>query len=178
MMFELVKSYEIAKSENNTILRFVFVNYTKWRLKHIFFKKFNIYDIKFDKNIMYDFFQLYNFIDENDKDFLKQNFKVPYIISATSEIGMFDIKYYEFEIKIRIDSFNLFHIVIANKYENNSILDFYADDYVLNNGTKNKIKEIIFMAIYNYCVSYIYGEKSKLYIDDASYITYLKNLYI
>lgn len=172
-MFELFKAYETAKSEKNKFLRKVYIKYTRYRLKRSFFDKFDLSNIEFNKNLLQEFFQLYNCT----KDFVNENINVNYpFISVTNiDNGKFSVNYFSYNIFITLayDEYNT--DIIGNDYGGRMITHLVFNDKSTNYAY---VKKIILMAIYNYCVSYIYGYKSNLYKDDESYVNKIKDLSI
>lgn len=164
-MFELVTAYEIAKSEENPILRKLCIMYTKNKLKNVFFKKFDIHHISITDGFLNELYQLYDCIGYR---FINEEY--PYIKRISENRSIF-IKYYEYDILITVLR-NQYNIDISK--DNTHTITIHPDKKYFD---VFFIKEILLMVIYNYCVSYIYGENSDLYIDDDSYRNSLRDLF-
>lgn len=168
-MFELVKAYELAKNEEDKYLRFIYIKYTKWKLKHCFFKKFDIYNTRLDYSLFLEAIQIYNCIsDECDID----EFIYPIINRAKDNKIL--IIFHQYVIKIILLNKTYFQIDIENT-DNDTMYSSTINEDGINN---HFFKQIFFMAIYNYCVLYVYGKNSKLYLDNKSYIKNIYDLYI
>lgn len=167
-MLELVKAYEIAKGEQNKFLRYVYIKYTKYKLKKSFFNKFD-FKLTANEDLLNEFIGMYKCIN----DHVNINKSYPYVedINFSNEIH---ISYCYFSIYLSYIHSN-FKINIVDHGNNNSNLTIQLDENEFN---KSSYKAILIIAIYNYCVSYIYGYKSKLYVHDKSHMYDLKNLYI
>ena len=172
-MFELFRVYETAKSEENKLLRKLVIRYTKKELRKSFFNKFYIDKIEIDKNLLVEFMQLYKSIGFTEH--IDQNCKYPHIFLVDPLRECIEIRYYGFAINIQIVNDDEYKVDILFTPKNTNSLTTYLRLNVLN---LTVFRPIILMAIYNYCVSYIYGFKSDLYIDDAQYIQRLYDLYI
>lgn len=169
-MFELMKAYEIANSEENKLLRSIYLAYTRIVLKRSFFNKFGLDLMDIDKDLLNEFIQLYNCVNESvtvDRAF-------PYIEKIINNNQIF-IKYYYFKICISYVILD-YQIIIIDEMNDNAYISLQLTEDQLNS---YPYKEIIFMAIYNYCVSYIYGfTKINMFMGDTKYASYLKQLYI
>lgn len=170
MMFELVRAFETAKSEKNKFLRFICVNYTKHKLKSVFFKKFDINSIEITKEFLEEFFQIYNCI--SSEMFGYTNTKYPIVIGTTAEYKYIYISYYDFNIDIKVLN-NEFNVEIIDP-ETNGVTTIHPEMRYLN---LSPLRPIILIAIYNYCVAYIYGKNSKLYKKNMDYLNYLYDLH-
>lgn len=174
-MFELFRVYETATNEKNKLLRTMYTKYAKAKLKSIFFKKFNIHNesLEVNRDLLLEFFQLYQCICDK----VVINDEYPHVYKIDSKKEILCIRYYNFEITIKMinDEYNI-NIDCKRDYSSETIfsLSFHPDTKYLN---MTFLREIILMTIYNYCVSYIYGKNSELYIDDRKYITNLFNMH-
>lgn len=173
-MFELLQAYETAKNEKNKFLRFFYVNHVKHKLKKDFFEKFayNINNFGTDKELIEEF---YNFFDcTYDGIHTRMNTsKSPYITYASGIFSKIHIRYgnqYEIKFKIFEDSIDIELIDIQKSI----IVSIHPDNKVFYDSLFSRI---IIMAIYNYCVAYIYGKYSKLFINDDRYINQILNMY-
>lgn len=171
-MFELLQTYETANHEKNDILRFIYIKYIRHKLKSSFFGPFkkSIKSMRLNKELLDEFFQFYQCTQINTV-FRYDNTELRPTINFVSEYGSINIFYYDYRIKFNIfnDHCNItvepyFDMPITIHPE---ISSFYSGFFA----------EIIIMAIYNYCVRYIYGNKSKLYVNDMSYIYMINNFY-
>ena len=175
-MFELVKACELAKGEKHIFLRFIYTHYTKWALKHAFFEKFDIYTMRVDRKLINEFFQLYDCVNSYAMLDQRQNTLYPYISTVFTDKKVINIQYYNFKIKISMSTLiDEFTVAVTDLGYQNSNLSFHVNEELIN---KSCMREIILMTIYNYCVAYIYGNKSSLYIDDRSFIKTIKDFYI
>lgn len=181
-MFEILKAVETAKSEKNKLLRFFYLNYVKFKLKNTFFKRFDVYmlfnDIRNTRQLLGEIWQMTT-CQGKCRVGLGLNSKTyhPYINYINNYTLAFDhificVNYYGFEIGLSINHDEF--IVKVNWLHDDSSIESWT--YTGPN-LPYYIKEIIFMAIYNYCVGYIYGKESKLFKDDESYIENLKELF-
>ena len=175
-MFELAKAYEIARTEKNKFLRFFYLIYTKRKLKSSFFDKFDIEKMVINKDFLMEFLYIYKSIGFTDQDkiYLKINKKYPHVILVDPQLQWIELEYYGFGIDIKIVSDDNFNISILRTPKTTDSITHHIDTAVLN---MSMFKPIILMTIYNYCVSYIYGYNSSLYIDDKQYIDRLYDLY-
>lgn len=171
MMFELMNALETARNINNGFLRWCVEKYTKFRLKKVFFEKFDINNIDLNIRFIHEFYRFYDCIC-ND---IWVNDKFPYICNINTDREIIRIKYYNFTIRIK---FHFDH----QDYSMN-IIDSDNDYKVISThsgiGTNewSNIKEIFLISIYNFCVAYVYGPQSDLYMDNKSYVEYLKDLF-
>lgn len=176
-MFELLQAYETATHEKNKVFRFVYTKYVRHKLKTAFFKKFrnSIYSIKLDKNLIEEFRQFYN-CAYSDVESLGANFSwttTPYIDFIT-QIGTVHVYYEKYRIKYKFldDSCD---IEIEEKHGLEDSLLVHPENDIFY---ESFYAEILIIAIYNYCVSYIYGSKSKLFIEDDTYMKNLRVVYL
>ena len=176
-MFELVRAYEVAKNEENKLLRYFYLRYTKRKLKRIFFDKFNIETITLNRDLIREFLQVYSSIEQDrvTRIHSRVNNTYPHIFSANIQTESIEMRYYGFGIRIQIIGINDFNVSILFTPTNLSDFTIYPDTRYLNISV---FKPIILMAIYNYCVSYIYGYESDLYIDNHQYIDTLYDIHI
>ena len=175
-MFELLQAYETATHEKNKVFRFVYTKYVRHKLKTAFFKKFrnSIYNIKLDKNLIEEFRQFYMCTHHNIR-----TPKVVYVnsipfVDMFSVFSTIHIKYdiYHMKYKFLDDSCD---IKIENRYAVDVELSVHPENEIFYEGF---YAEILIIAIYNYCVAYIYGTKSKLYISDSTYINKIRAIYL
>ena len=177
-MFELLQAYETATHEKNKVFRFVYTKYVRHKLKTVFFKKFknSIYSIELDKNLIEEFKQFYSctydvahyLIPRADAPSIR-----PYVDYITGK-GTIYVHYDKYRIKYAFldDSCD---IEIDTKYGKESALLVHPENDIFY---ESFYSEILIIAIYNYCVSYIYGSKSKLFIEDDTYMKNLRVVYL
>lgn len=171
-MFELLQLYETAKHEKNKVLRFFYLNHVRRSLKNKYFNKFkfNILSnmISLDENLLAEFAQFYGCMN-----YIKRGGD-PYMISISESADLIYVRYQQYLLKYKLLE-NTCDIDIGNSDLNKSILIHPADKETFYSGL---FAVIILMAIYNYCVAYIYGENSKLYINHKSWAGKIESMFI
>lgn len=168
-MFEILKIFETIKNIDNPIVRMIYMKYTKYRLKKIFFNKF-IETIDLSNELLYEFFQFFKCTFEN----MDINNKYPFVCNVDIDHCILYIEYYDYNIQIKIHD-NSCDIEVKYRYKRYTTVSLQTDIRHLN---LTPFREIILMTIYNYCVSYIYGLESNLYCKNDVYIDYLEDLFI
>lgn len=168
-MFELLQAYETANNEKNKVLRFFYLKHVRKTLKKTFFKPFkdSICNMTLDKALLDEFSQFYQCTNHDVYTGLnKEEPNLHYLLE-----NIFYIFYNEAYIRYKF-------------MENNCDIDIeFATGYTVSTHPENEVfytsilATIILMAIYNYCVSYIYGKNNELYISDNSYIETIKSMY-
>lgn len=169
-MFELLQAYETAKHEKNTALRFIYKNYVRHKLKSVFFEPFKdrIHCMEFNKDLIEEFTQFYNCTNSNVITGCNKENPYVFCISRLNTMSIFyDVyvirfKFMDTVCNIEVERPNGKTVSIHPENEK-----FYTSFFA----------EIIFMAIYNYCVTYIYGKNSRLYINNDLYIEKIKSMY-
>lgn len=158
-MFELVKAYESARREPNAFLRYFYIIYTKYKLKKIFFDKFSS-SLEVNAHFFEEFKQFYQCTFSSILFITSccERNECAYIFMRHNK---FVVRYKGYAIKLNI--LDNFYSIEIDRY--NEALSIQQNVEIFNMGW---IKEIIIMGIYNYCVAYIYGRKSKLYKDENS----------
>jgi len=170
VMFELLNAYETAKHEKNEFFRFFYVRYVRHKLKNSFFKPFKevLGNMTLDKKLLEEFRQIFNCVGipgTENCDTLK--IKIRFVGSS----GAIYLSYYDYDISYR-DKGDHYDIFIENEQYRQISIHPEVDNF------ENSIyAAILLMAIYNYCVTYIYGKHSKLYINDDIYVEKLKYMY-
>ena len=161
-MFELMRARESAKNERNKFLRYFLMKYTEIRLRSIFFNRFDIKspDLVINKEFFDEFFQFYNCT----KDGTASNFNYAQIIDINIERQMMIVRYKNHRFYITMNSDECTIVIKQYHFEEDTLSTTIIVDY--NIFKSNIPGTIILMAIYNYCVSYIYGVKSNLYKDE------------
>lgn len=163
-MFELFTAYEMAKNEKNSISKFIYIKMLKFSLKKNFFRKYRalvLQHIPVDLNSIDEFIQFHactsNEIDINTTYTYINNVKDngTFIVNVPGD-NTYTIQIICYEDKsIKIDL----------TYKGKDINDSYSACYDINSDYAIKVvSDILLPAMYNYCVSYIYGSKSDLYI--------------
>ena len=176
-MFELVRAYEIARSEKNKFLRYFYLKYTKKKLKTYFFNKFDIENMTLNKDLLDEFFHVYQLIDlreQGEIDLLQVNREYPHIDLVDPNSQYMNLMYYGFDIVIKKIDDDDFIVSILRTPKDANTITLHPNTEVLN---LMIFRPIILMTIYNYCVAYIYGSNSNLYIDDKRYIQRLYDFY-
>lgn len=168
-MFEILKIFETIKNIDNRIVRMIYMKYTKYRLKKIFFNKF-IETMDISNELLYEFFQFFKCTFES----MDINDKYPFVCNIDIDRCILYIEYYDFNIQIKILS-NSYDIEIKSRQKEYKATTIHTEIRYLN---LTPFREIILMTIYNYCVSYIYGLESNLYCKNDVYIDYLEDLFI
>ena len=170
-MFELLQAYETAKHEKNIVLKFIYKNYVRYRLKSAFFRPFRerIHSMEFNNDLLEEFNQFYNCTSK--LVYTGVNNEEPYIFYISSDSNVYIITYNNYQFRFKF-------------LENNCDIEVERDDgKILSIHPENKkfyssfFSKIILMAIYNYCVSYIYGKNSKFYINNNYYVEHIKSMY-
>lgn len=167
-MFELMRAYETARNEKNKFLRFIYTKYTKYKLKKVFFNKFNILNMEINKELVFEFFQFFRCTYEEVMD--NMNEKYPYFCTVDIGRHIMYIQYYDYFINIKVRN-DRYDIEILNDYSDRGVTIHPNNEYI----NLSPIREIILISIYNYCVSYIYGLNSDLYMHHTS--TYIHDLF-
>lgn len=159
-MFELMRVHEAAKNEKNKFLRYFLLKYSNYRLKKSFFNKFDIKspDFEINKDFFTEFFQFYN-CTSND---VMCKTLYPRILNIDVHRNLIVVNYKYFRIYATIKDDEC--IIGISKYMIDVAKTTISIDYKIFK--HNILGTIILMAIYNYCVSYIYGLNSDLYMDD------------
>lgn len=169
-MFELFRVYELAKNETNKLFRFFCIKYVKHELKHKFFDRYkkSIEEerIKLNPDLLNEFIQFYNCLDK--QYYVKRNREVTYVTGVIRNNKGLEVNNKEYSIRVMITSDNDIEVVLsADKYLSGDItfiLDGLSDDRY--ESVYSKItNEVVLRAMYNYCVSYVYGKDSKLYME-------------
>ena len=168
-MFEILKIFETIKNIDNPIVRLLYMIYTKYRLKKIFFKKF-ITNTNISNELLYEFFQFFKCTFEN----IDLNDKYPLVCNVDIDRCILYIEYYNFIIHIKIID-KSYDIIVKSRTKGYDTTTIHTEIKYLN---LTPFREIILMTIYNYCVSYIYGFESNLYCKNDVYIDYLEDLFI
>ena len=169
-MFELLQAYETAVHEDNIFLRFIYKKYVRHKLKSVFFYPFKerMHYIEFNKDLIEEFTQFFNCTHKDV--FTGTNKENPYMFYISSlntmsiyyDMYLIRFKFMENNCDIEVERPNGKTVSIHPENEK-----FYSSFF----------SEIILMAIYNYCVSYIYGKNSKLYIKHNYYIEQIRSMY-
>lgn len=167
-MFEILKIFETIKNIDNAIVKMIYMKYTKYRLKKIFFNKF--IEMNISNELLYEFFQFFKCTFEN----IDINDKCPFVRNVDIDRCILYIEYYDFNIQFKILD-NSYDIEVKYKYKRHDTVSLHTEIRYLN---LTPFREIILMTIYNYCVSYIYGFESNLYCKNDVYIDYLEDLFI
>ena len=165
-MFEVLQAYETAIHEKNILLRFIYTNRVKRSLKKTFFKKFkaSIRNMKLEKSFIEEFNQFHECTKIiNNKDFCV------YQLSYNKNLY---INYYRYELKFKFLERNC-DVEIRDKRSNRAVV-LHPEDATFYSSLFSKI---ILSAVYNYCVLYVYGEQSDLFIDDDKYVESIKSMY-
>lgn len=170
-MFEILQVFETAKHEKNKYLRKLYTKYTQYKLKKVFFKKmkYNIKYMELDNNLLREFKQFYLCTRGNVGQY-KGNSRI--FLVSDDPYNLFMIDYYDYTIHFLFLEEGC-DIEINKMISHKSVLIHPEYDEVYSSFWK----EIILSAIYNYCVWYIYGKESNLYINTKSYIDILKSKY-
>ena len=168
-MFEILKIFETIKNIENPVVRMIYMKYTKYRLKKIFFDKF-ITNTDLSNELFYEFFQFFKCTYES----IGINDKYPFVCNVDNDCHILYIEYYDFDINIKIldKSYDIIIKSISRGYDTTTL---HTEIRYLK---LTPFREIILMTIYNYCVSYIYGLGSNLYCKNDVYMDYLKDLFI
>ena len=173
-MFELLQAYETAKHEKNKVLRFFYTKYVRHKLKTSFFDKlrYNIYhmNLKLDRALIDEFIQFYRCVFDIVK--IGEPEYRPYLIEfsqlwniniACQDNNHIRYRFLDDSCDIEVIDYKQGSVIRHLEYD-----AFYISIYA----------EILIIAIYNYCVSYIYGSKSKLFIEDDTYMKNLRVVYL
>ena len=176
-MFELLQAYETARHEKNTLFRFIYTRYVRHRLRSSFFIPFknNINGVILNRELIDEFNQFYDcthFNNFNNIDTVitgvnKENPYMNYITESRCMIIYYDM----YRIVFRFAE-NVCDIDVERP--NGKTVSVHPENKRFYTGF---FAEIIIMAIYNYCVTYIYGKHSDLYINDDRYIEVLKSMF-
>ena len=169
-MFELLQAYETAKNERNHIFRLFYTSYVKHKLKKSFFKPFknSINGMILNESLIEEFYQFFDCTSKNV--YTGTNDENPYTFYASSTSGIY-IYYDEYFLKFKFMENNC--DINIEKSTGQSVF-IHPENEKFYSGF---FAEIIIMAIYNYCVSYIYGKYSKLYINHNSYLDKINSMY-
>lgn len=172
-MFELMKAIETAKNEPNRFLRFIYLKYVRYTLKHTFFKKFDVNTIKIDKNFLSMFKQFRDCHISRDEVYGTSH--DPFVnemhnVNSNTFIVVYHMGYL-IVLYPAMDEYEIQIVYYNDTSKCNDICRFSTPNPPLF------LKEIIITAIYNYCVEYVYGSKSDLFKTDLSYEDKLKELF-
>ena len=166
-MFELLNAYETARNEKNEFFRFFYIRYVRHKLKKSFFKPFKeiINSMALDKKLLVEFRQLFNCVGVQDPNNLNYTH-----INFVLDNGDIMVSYYDYTI-LYMDKENHYDIQIENMNRN---IIIHPENAVFEHSL---FSIILIMAIYNYCVTYIYGKYSSLHIDNYKYVETIKSTY-
>lgn len=174
-MFELVQAYELAKNEKSKILKPFVVSYTRYKLRKVFFEKFDYQKIFMTKELLKEFFMIYKAINKDDKVYLSNESvmsRYPHIIYANDTSNTIRFEYHRYVISIVINE-NGYNIYVSDK--NDKEISYHnLDEDTFKLTTFN---QLLAMVVYNYCVLYVYGFVSDLYIDNPNYIKVIEAMY-
>lgn len=170
-MFELMNALETARNIDNKFLRWCMVKYTKFRLKNIFFKKFDTNNIVLDYNLINEISRFHACVDYD----IWMNSNAPNMYYVDIDKSMMGIQYYNFKLIIQFFSNHKDYCVLIRNNKNGNKEITYHPGIRLDEWMP--IREIFFISIYNYCVAYTYGQDSDLYINDKSHIGYLEDMF-
>ena len=166
-MFEILRAFETAKNEKNKFLRSFLIRYTRHKLKSSFFERFNVEDIPLTRELLSEFVQFCECTGIASSD------SEPFPYYTDIEKVTIHLSYNIYLLSIKVKS-NEYEIEVTATLKNASVT-MSMDEEKLN---LNFLKEIFLMAIYNYCVAYIYGKKSSLYKWEPKYIKPLDELFL
>lgn len=170
-MFEVFKVYELAKNEKNKLFRFFCIRYVKRELKHKFFDRYRQYVVEgkmwLRPESLNEFIQFY----ECTNDTIVNNEFVPQITVSDDILDIKDEGYHvtakchwsdtniRCTLRYDVDHVDLAFYMHDDDFSRTSAMEYYTHYKLIAN-------DIIFKAMYNYCVSYVYGENSDLYIKE------------
>lgn len=173
-MFEILRAYELAKNEKNKLFRFFYTKYTKYKFKRIFDKMSDIIstesniELFVNEELINEFIQFVNCTFDD----IDLNKSYPYL-RYISKYNVILCQYGNIHIGLKIINHELYYTI--------QMLNVPEDDkrvYESSNGFSNKLLlRSTFTIMYNYCVSYVYGKNSKLYIYSESLNYHLQKLY-
>lgn len=157
-MFELLRTCELAKSEKNRFVRFLCIKYVKRELKYKFFDRYKGLILNKRISLNVDLFTEFKQFYECTSSETKVRTTFPYICEVDS--GLLKAQCYDKFIMMRANTNHsiIGDIITPECSESFSIHDDYVNHYKFN------VSFMVLRAMYNYCVSYVYGEDSNLYI--------------
>jgi hypothetical protein len=175
-MFELLNAYEPAKNEKNKVLRYFYLKYVRYKLKKSFFIPFRAMiknstsdDKLLDNNLLLEFAHFFNCVEQYVSI---EDLKSSHINIYFATWSHFRVNYYGYNIEYT-DRYPTYNIDVVNIHGKHITLH-----------PEHKIFEssiwasIIIMAIYNYCVTYVYGKDSDLFINNDYYSEVINSMYI
>lgn len=172
-MFEILQAYETANNENNKLLRFFYLRHVRRKLKSSFFEKFNdnisYKYITLNKELLTEFNQFFNCT--NTQVFYDKNQPEPFVMGVVD--GNMFIYYHHYRIKYTFLE-NTCDIEIYNS-DSGKVVLIHPD---IDREFDHYFGEIILIAIYNYCVTYIYGNRNRdLYMYDYKWLEIIHTMY-
>lgn len=167
-MFEILQAFETARHEKNKLLRFFLMRHVRRKLKTSFFEKFNksikYRELKPSKELLEEFNQFFNCTDWFGRVSMRYAIEPqPFMMDVKNNNIYISYHHYRIKYSFLEDTCN---IDIHNYDTGKSVLIHPDIDDVFY----GYFGVIILIAIYNYCVTYIYGGDSKLYIYDHHYL--------
>lgn len=159
-MFELFRAYELAKNEKNKYIRFFCINYTKYKLKRVFFSKYKKLIINGHMRLSVDLLNEFNQFYECTYNHTAIRLCHPHIYKLTNN-NVLQVFFYNKLIGVRVNTDHSIVGTISSKDDVHEVFDL--EDNSVNHYTY-LVSDMVTRAMYNYCVSYIYGSRSSLYL--------------